>query len=417
MLGLSLGLGIGMQGGGSVAPAWVRRLAGIAADMDVDFVAQQAWLGTAETDIDMLLHCGRSTSAFYPNSDGTLSLVGQNVLRNGDSGLLIEDAKTNKALRTQEFNNASYWTPTNITFVADDIAAPDGTVTADRITASSSNAYIYTVTGVSDISVIPGNTYTYSIYIRLGTIINPLFAIRDVSNSAFIASNISYTALGAVTSGFKRISYSFTAPSGCYEVRLYPIRNCTTPGTMWLWGVQLESNQLTSYMPSTTTAGSRGADVVTFADITWLTGNSDVIRTEHIAKNVNDATVLYIDAASDKVLREQTGMKMRIADAIVTNNVTEGAVAATLVRTEENNFTIQVNDGDTAVDASEAIAGQVAAVRVGLDASSKNALNGFVRRISGWKGIAAIIVGLSVFNGIWDDAQNWDDAQTWSDSA
>ena len=80
----------------------------------------------------------------------------------------------------------------------------------------------------------------------------------------------------------------------------------------------------TSYIPTTTVAVTRAADIITFSDLTWFDGASDGYA-EWVAKNVNNAKVWAFDATADKLLDEQTGMSARIAGATVGNTVAAGA--------------------------------------------------------------------------------------------
>ena len=73
----------------------------------------------------------------------------------------------NMCLRSQEFDNATPWNPTTaVTVVANAIAAPDGTLTADRIveTAGTNNHQLIH----SSASYLTGETYTVSVYAKAG---------------------------------------------------------------------------------------------------------------------------------------------------------------------------------------------------------------------------------------------------------
>ena len=81
-------------------------------------------------------------------------------------GLLVEGARTSICLRSQELDNAS-WTKTNSTVTANQILAPDGTLTADHVTrGSTANGYLQQVA----LSLTAGSTYTASVYAKVGTL-------------------------------------------------------------------------------------------------------------------------------------------------------------------------------------------------------------------------------------------------------
>src|SRR4029077_1644502 len=85
-------------------------------------------VGTAPQTIangDMVT-CTTNQPRVMPGADGT------NIL-----GLLVEDARTNSALRSQQIENAA-WTAANAvvaapTITANAAVAPDGTTTAERV--------------------------------------------------------------------------------------------------------------------------------------------------------------------------------------------------------------------------------------------------------------------------------------------
>jgi hypothetical protein len=85
----------------------------------------------------------RASDGYYQNADGTLTLFGSGALRRGDRGVLIEGSRTNLLLQSQTFDNASWSLDDTLAFgsgsVANAIAAPDGTVTADLIVPTTSN--------------------------------------------------------------------------------------------------------------------------------------------------------------------------------------------------------------------------------------------------------------------------------------
>jgi hypothetical protein len=91
---------------------------------------------------------------------------GNHVTASADTRRPIFRALYNQAQRTEEFNDA-YWTKTDVTVTQDQIAAPDGTVTADRINVSATNASHF-VTVLLPNAVV-GKNYTKRLYVQKGT--------------------------------------------------------------------------------------------------------------------------------------------------------------------------------------------------------------------------------------------------------
>lgn len=162
------------------------------------------------------------------------------------------EASTNLSLRSAELDDV-YWTVTDSTVAANDAAGPFGTTTADKVTATSTAGLIYS----SNIAVSAETTYTFSFYAKLGTMVGPKLALYDVTGAAFISSDVAYT---PSSSAYTRVTATFTTPIGCVNLRVYPLRNCTTIGTIWIEGVQVEQKAYASaYIPTTSATVTRNA--------------------------------------------------------------------------------------------------------------------------------------------------------------
>lgn len=179
-------------------------------------------------------------------------------------------SRTNRALRSQEFDNAS-WSKTNVTVTANDIVAPDGTLTADKIAASSTAATTISQT----ITAGATGAHVYSIYVKQGsgatdanrfglrnntTATNLSLLSVDYSTGLVthtVGSGATMTAWGdegwwrldipaasGITSGNSLIIYSGFA--GASE---------TNGEYSYVWGAQLEAGSTaTDYIATTTAA-------------------------------------------------------------------------------------------------------------------------------------------------------------------
>lgn len=418
-----LRLGPGFQsgsGGAAGPPAWVLTSGANAAFMDIDFVNNRAWLSPSLTSISDLLACSRASSGYYTKADGTLQSFTSNALRYGSAGALIELTRTNLALRSQEFGTT--WTPSGLTVTSDTQAAPDGTTTADTLTedtATSAHIILQSVTGVAS------NLFgAVSCFVKAGTASFVFLTLRLASTNNFCAAvfnlatgAVTQTAVGsssgqvasteitALANGWYRISVVGRATGVSPEmiIGLAPAasgNSFSTDGsvsylgaskTLHVWGAQVENpvSSGSSYIPTTTASATRATDLVTFSDLSWLDGAGDTLYVEWIAKNVNNATVLALDATNDKLLIETTGMKGSMAGATAGNNVAAGAVAKAAVRLKASDSAISVNGGAAVVNASATAPGTLTAARLGLDLAGANAIDGLIRRVSAFKGVAA----------------------------
>jgi hypothetical protein len=140
-------------------------LGGVAPYHWLDFIANRALY--ASTDVGNVTQATgysftRASDGYYTNSDGTLTLFGSGALRRGDRGVLIEGARTNLLLRSQEFDNAS-WTKNRATVTANATTAPDGTLTADKLvednTASNTHRTFQNVSTT-------GQAYAFTVFAK-----------------------------------------------------------------------------------------------------------------------------------------------------------------------------------------------------------------------------------------------------------
>lgn len=169
----------------------------------------------------------------------------QGLVRNGLVAEYRFDESKNLLKYSQQFDNAA-WTKTDCAIAANDTAAPDGTTTADKVTltvgAAQSIAGTYTV--------VAATTYTFSIWVKLGTATALKYAIYDVSNSGDIVAATSYSA----TTSWARYAITFTTPAGCTSVSIRPVKDSAQDNgtTAWIWGAQLEAGSVArTYYPTT----------------------------------------------------------------------------------------------------------------------------------------------------------------------
>lgn len=210
-------------------------------------------------------------------------------------GLLIEEARTNLCLYSEDFRNTATvgstrpWVYASMTITADAAVAPDNQQTTDKYITNNGTA----LTSAIDEQTVTtaAATYTYSCFAKAAEFNRISLAFRDNASSANTASVIvslvdgSITTAAATTGTFTGASATVaTFKDGWYRVTL----TCTTTGAtafrlrvsardsvattgdgtsgIYIWGAQLETGAFaTSYIPTTTTALTRSSD---FASIT-----------------------------------------------------------------------------------------------------------------------------------------------------
>lgn len=169
-----------------------------------------------------------------------------------ERGYLAEQGVTNLCLRSQEFDNAS-WTASNITVAADAVAAPDGTTTAETLTASAGNGTV-----IQDLGVIASAVKTFSVWLKRKTGTGDIDLTLD--------GGATWTTK-TITSSWARYSITQTlADPDC------GIRIVTNADAVLIWGAQVEALAFaTSYIATTSATVTRSADTLSYT----LAGNID----------------------------------------------------------------------------------------------------------------------------------------------
>jgi hypothetical protein len=181
----------------------------------------------------------------------------------GCPALLVEPAATNLALRSAEFNDAS-WTKTNTTITANTTISPDGSQNADTMDVVDGNSRI-----TQTVSLGAG-TYTISAYVRvLSTTTAGQLRFAPVVDGSNVNSFFS------ATSGWQRFTQTFTAVSGVTSVALRGAAGGFV-GTIAVYGFQLETGSVaTSYIPTVAAAATRNADVISNTAVSGLIGQQE----------------------------------------------------------------------------------------------------------------------------------------------
>lgn len=298
----------------------------------------------------------RTTDATHPatyvNSSGVVTSATNNQPRFDYDpvslvckGLLIEESRSNIALYSDDFTN---WTASTISLSSDATLSPLGTPAQLLSDGTSNGFHAYSAAGFS---ATGGATYTASVYAKAGTAPYIWMSVRsaagnyagvifNLATQALTTSSTAGTGFSVVSTsvtdagnGWHRYSYTFVpgATSTVLWVGLSQVTTFTSSGyittytgtnkTAYVDAVQCEAGAFaTSYIPTTTAALTRNADVATmtgtnFSDwfnasegtyaaqfLTQFSGSSSASRYILVADDSSSKRILYIGSGGSNAV-------------------------------------------------------------------------------------------------------------------
>jgi hypothetical protein len=333
-------------------------------------------------------------------------------------GLLVEEPRTSLLIWSED---TSHWlVPTNITISQNQTTAPDNLVTADQylettatgLHAQGSVAFLF----------VAGTTYTYSVFVKSiggrnftigfpATGFTARFANFNLSGSGSVQSaDVGVTpGIKAYPNGWYRCSATSTCASGAGARMSNFITNSSysisyagdvTKG-IYIWGAQLEAGAFpTSYIPTTTVAVTRSADVASITGSnfsSWYRQDEGTVFADYEAgPGVASRRTLSInDATAGNVIQLITSNASGSASnysEIVTLGVSQGLLGAgtayapvrqtSALAYVVNNVGFAKNGGAASVDLTVSIP-TVTRLEIGSNLSA-TLLNGAIRRLTYW---------------------------------
>ena len=389
--------------GGVLAGPWVRndlwRRARAVPSLDLRFADNKS-LVDAVTGASLVTFT-RASSGTYVDSAGVIQTAATNVPRfdhnptTGESlGLLVEEQRTNLLLRSEDFSTT--WVRFNVNASSNAILAPDGTLTADKLTENDADNFHRIRQGITS-----GVTGVFSVFLKaaertrvnLGTSDINLIAGFDLSAGSVVSGTGSIEPFG---DGWYRcsISATFTTSGPFLLLRNSSSEFYTGDGTsgIYLWGAQLEVGAFpTSYIPTTTAAATRNASLADL--ISGAIANN--IRSFYVefsspAVGTRGVVSLNDNTANERasVLTSGTDPRLVVHDGGAEQaNINGGTVAAGVrtrvaVRINADDFAISINGGAVVTDTSGTLP-TVDRLMFGRTQAGEY-LNGRIARFTGW---------------------------------
>jgi hypothetical protein len=295
-----------------------------------------------------LITFSRNSIGTYVGSDGLIKTASANEARfdhdplTGESlGLLVEEARTNLATYSEQLN---LWNNNGnaITISSNAETAPDGTLTADRISQSSTTNANRVLSNVN--ITYSSQTITMSIWAR---------KVSGTDSGGRIG--FGYNGDGVIrqyidpTSTWQRYTYTRTlGASGSAAAAImseWDINGAANNNVYALWGFQVEAGSFpTSYIPTTSATVTRAADVasITGANFSnWYNQDegttfveTSIFETSQrrtligpISPNLPPMQTRYIGTESNLFQLSADGPNEAVSSPVVSSVFFKGAVA------------------------------------------------------------------------------------------
>ena len=383
------------------------------------------------TSLDSRITFTRGTTATFVGSNGLIQSAAINAPRFdydpvtlAPKGLLIEEARTNSVLYSEDFTNAAWTKSGFLAFgsgsTANATASPDGTINADLLTptAVSGTHRVYNIA-----NTVTATSVSFSAYVKSNGYAKVAFresassgagAAFDLSNATVIGafnaggSTVSNMAITNAGNGWFRVSCTITFGSSTTQgFGLHILSPSYTSGDFmaawtpngtsgtFVWGTQLEAGSFaTSYIPTVASTVTRNADsaLMTGANFTsWYSASAGTFASQFTTSTIS-GTRTILDA-NDNTVNESIRLATVAADPFFTvtdggvdqANIDAGTIAANATYKIAgaytlNDFAASIGGGAAVVDTSGTLP-TVNQLQIGNSPAS-NSLNGHLRSIT-----------------------------------
>lgn len=353
----------------------------------------------------------RALAAYAPNSAGVLQLFASGAPRITDRGLLIEGARTNLATYSSDWTDSS-WSNSNVTVTAAAATAPDGTLTATKLSPTTSAG----ATMVKNVGAVAATAASYSIYVKKGSGATDAnkFIMRNLTTATILVNGTLNYDTGVWTTTTGNAALVSTLANGWYRITLYASSGITSGDSIqiytgftgssetageyaYFWGAQLEAAAFaSSYIPTTTASVTRPADVCSiavsgisypatlFAEFERVvdTGGSEIYLALDDGSTNNESLVFVksTDLAALQVLTSgATQADLSVAGAVAINTSTKAAG-----RIATNDAIIAKGGVLSSQDTSVTNPATPTTIRLGSRFGGSLVCFGFIRRAAAW---------------------------------
>jgi len=360
----------------------------------------------------------RASTATYFDSAGTLQNAAIDAQRLdydpstlAAQGLLIEESRSNLILQSEDF--ATTWGLVTGTVTTNAATAPSGTVTADALVTSGVSAQVF-----QGLTITSGATVTGSVFLKQNGLTEVEIVLLSNANTTPYGRATFNVSLGAISvaatssngglnasaiitnvgNGWYRCSVTVTYPAvTAAGMRIF---SAGATGSVYAWGAQVEAGAFpTSYIPTTTTALTRAADVASVNTLSpWFNASAGTVYVEAVGVNntaavtrrflevsdgsINERFILgYSTTSSTRFLIFDAGILQ--ADVQVSTGVSAGSLVKMASAYATNDFQQASNTTLGVADTSGTLP-TVTTMYLGSDniQGAGTMLNGYLRRIT-----------------------------------
>ena len=379
-------------------------------------------MGTKNYDsaTDMITF-SRASSATFLGSNGLLQTSANNIPRieydaaGAVKGLLIEEARTNVALYSEDFTQG-YWEAYGAVTTTGNVAvAPDGNLTADRIAAKSASA----TNGAFTLAAVPTGGCV-SVFAKADTVdwlgfgqAGSCWAYFDLANGVTgnKSTTVGYTSITAypngwylcqawgITISWSRVLFSPKPTEGNGD----PWGNVTNAigDSVFLWGAQFEAGAFpTSYIPTSGASATRAVDLaeIPTSAFGYNSGAGTVVvefDTKKPSGQGYGSFALSDNTASNRVIHATNLSGVSQTAYVATSNVGQvnmsagnydasSGFAKFSLAVKENNFGASLNGASTVTDILGTLSPEISTLGLGYfypGAPSTNLINGHIKSI------------------------------------
>ena len=232
----------------------------------------------------------RNSIATRVNKEGLIEVVGRDVPRidytdSADGVLLLEPSATNLVTYSSDLSvlsKVSVGTASNPVTTANYALAPDGTMTATRVVFDLNGGATTNDRSLLRQSISSGGYY-FSIYVK---------STSGNEQKVMWHDGGEYNTT-TVTNEWKRISYLSNSPITYGGIALNGAAGVDTSDIL-VWGFQIESGNLSSYIPTNGSSVTRQADTASGAGNSQVFNDSEGVWFAEISALADDLTFRLI---------------------------------------------------------------------------------------------------------------------------